>query len=801
MRRAPLPHRHPKEVEPKECDSFIIPAIEDEPSDLKLICKTQMEDRAKQIRLSRVPILATERGRVRVARNMNSKDRPEFNGTVEQSPHSNKDHSRQMPVYSSPKRVTSSPELSTQSQILHKQPADSLPKSFNYFAQSKRPGNIDVQYDYKPPAAAKYFLWDSTRTGLTHILKTKDLVYKNVKTTAIALKNMRMELLKRHIIHSQSNQPLAKEAGFLLGKTVNDHELQLYVDRFDCGLGTPMNPDDSRPSCKMDSDVLIRVLNQEDMDGKSYEFLLEDTIRNIDDPPISNVYTPFPIYANVLFTPNEMDYYPKYFVAVPSFTLEIYPIHPIRIVNTDLSFKLVAGVKQTTFGYISIDQARQLFLLDCSDPLALKIPLVGIWCTNLPSITDQLLHSLLVKYIISAGIQKLDTGKNTMLICRFPDTSPSRPECYEVTYKPNDIPYEMYGTDYTSDSVEFKLLDEPGVKVALNKIFSLSLEVEQSEHYECDIEHYSHAIETDIESVATVNEDVGQFDNEQDNKLGISQETDIQAQPALVTRDTNQEQALQNVAEHHSRINPAEQTQQMYINLLQNQIASLQNQLISMGQATHSQAFQPQSAPPNKIVVDRNAQTELVESKDQSCLALPDTRSIGVNTDVTFNHRDFGVSSPTKEDLTASNGVGKSTVPSVLESELKQMNFPSIALPSDNGQNFVPLYQNENTQPCAVDNNQTSQDVEEDGKEIINNLVTNPEQSFIYTDADTETGSDNSVINLPKKSRNQRFYLPRNEAATHVEGYSLPVEISEADEKSFSFATLNYLSKYGLNNL
>lgn len=148
--------------------------------------------------------------------------------------------------------------------------------------------------------------------------------------------------------------------------------------------------------------------------------------------------------------------------------------------------------------------------------------------------------------------------------------------------------------------------------------------------------------------------------------------------------------------------------------------------------------------------------------------------------------------------MLGSNGIEKLTVPSVLESDLKQMNFPSVTLPSDNGQNFVVAYPNESLDTPKQELSTTKNSPLE-GKDIITNLVNNPEESFIYTDADTETGSDNSVINLPKKSRNQRFYLPRNEAAS--EGFSFPMEVSEAEEKSYSFATLNYLSKYGLNNL
>ncbi|KAJ3323604.1 hypothetical protein HDV06_001628 [Boothiomyces sp. JEL0866] len=724
MRRAPQPHRHPKELDKgKEDDSFTGFNIKDEPSDLKIVHRTELEDRAKQIRLSRVPIVAAEKGRVRVARNnQKSLDQPLSDTVTNKSRSTNSptrttDHSglgNRFPKYSPPK-VLCAEDVNAENTQSWNQPifADSKsPSRYNYFAQPKTAGKTYDQYDYKPPAAAKYFLWDPARTGLTHILKTENVVFQNVRTTTIALKNMRMELLKRHLISSQTNHQFSQEAGFLLGKSEMNNILSLVIDRFDCGIGTPMNPDDSRPSCKVEGDVVIRVLNQENIKDVSFHNIIQDVLKGTEQPPLFDVHTPFPIYAYVVFTPNEMDYFPKFYSIIPFFTLEIYPVHPIRIVNTELSFKLVAGLKETEFGYISIDQARQLFLLENNDPLSFKIPLVGM---------------------------SLDIGRDSLL---------------------NE-------TDNDIESVETEAVTQEAVT---------------QEAVQIDLEAvHEPTIEPETADVILPSEPKG-FE-----ELLVTQQkkTDLEEIPHV----------------NQQVISPVEHAQQMYISLLEQQVINLQNQLITMGQSLHSQKCQikenQEKCQAKKQ--DLTVQTEPLQTKVQAISAVPDTRTIGVNTDITFNPIDSGTLILTKENLGSSNGGEKLTVPSELESDLKNLNFPSITLPSDNGNNFVPVYQNAITdsakEKMLLENNPQQQE----GKDIITNLVNNPEQSFIYTDLDTEAGSDNSVINLPKKSRNQRFYLPRNEMVS--EGISFPMDLSETDEKSYSFATMNYLSKYGLNNL
>jgi hypothetical protein len=69
------------------------------------------------------------------------------------------------------------------------------------------------------------------------------------------------------------------------------------------------------------------------------------------------------------------------------------------------------------------------------DALSASIPLIGVWCKSLESMKDSGLIAFLISFISNKKYCKLETGKSQLLICHFPENSPSRPECFEVDYE------------------------------------------------------------------------------------------------------------------------------------------------------------------------------------------------------------------------------------------------------------------------------------------------------------------------------------------------------------------------------
>ena len=138
-------------------------------------------------------------------------------------------------------------------------------------------------------------------------------------------------------------------------------------------------------------------------------------------------------------------------MVIPNYSLEIYPIHEIRLVNTTLSHKLLTEMSgnHTEYGYdslklpfnshltslMSIDQARQLYLLPWSSPSIDSIPLIGVWIkSDYATFKEELLRKCCIRYIDNQKISKLDTGKSHLLVYYFNTETPSRPECFECTF-------------------------------------------------------------------------------------------------------------------------------------------------------------------------------------------------------------------------------------------------------------------------------------------------------------------------------------------------------------------------------
>jgi SCL-interrupting locus protein N-terminus len=159
---------------------------------------------------------------------------------------------------------------------------------------------------------------------------------------------------------------------------------------------------------------------------------------------------------------------------LPNYNLEMYPIHPLRVVNASFSHKLLNNSEDIpSFGFISIDQARQLYPLAKDDPLAKSIPLIGIWIKGISSISDKLVQNACFQYISNQKLIKLDTGKTEMLIYHFPSEQNGKVQCYECIYtcQSSDSPWELYGTE--NNCLFKRIKNEIGFWNELEQIFEM----------------------------------------------------------------------------------------------------------------------------------------------------------------------------------------------------------------------------------------------------------------------------------------------------------------------------------------
>lgn len=335
-----------------------------------------------------------------------------------------------------------------------------------------------------------------------------------------------------------------------------------------------------------------------------------------------------------------------------------------------------------------------------------------------------------------------------------------------------------------------------------------------------------------------------------------------------------------------------ESSQQQMIYLLQQQVAALQSHLMSLsttmphiGYHQSYQNQQPQSynmysqpvfhngyAPHRPSVseppkpsegFEENVKNvkEVPKMKDEcqqsqelmhdegvqvTFIAPPQFNTIGTNTSFIVGPPPSSVVNrqiDCKRDMELSEYAKTSEI----GSQLEQLNELSVAHPpTDNGQNYRPLFENdnilpkkeelkgfnnsiqkkeslafENILPAKADTNFHGHDLPKEelhlkqAKDIISGLVGNAEESFYHTDTEVETtmtSQDSKSMLPPLKPK------PRVGGAAAMKRPVFPAAIQRlskldhgtssrdssfrldqpTDDLSLSFATMNYLEKYGL---
>lgn len=339
MESAPKPQQHPRE--------------------------RNLANRATSILQSRVPLTQEIRGKVRVARNqLNLKP-------------------------------TSNPVPITHSRL----PMAVKQGGLENVAIKLVPKRSDLvePYIYIPPAATRYFLWNSDRTGQPLMIIPSFVILCNkIILTEESVKALKISFLKRRLLIKASTILDLKD----LVVTGSWSFEELLLD----GVG-------------LDQSVTVSDLF-------SYKALLKYFKSSIESESIG---AKLPMIA--LFDTDGVER-TQYWTVIPNFTFQIHPIHSLRLVKTTLSLQVMTGSSSIACGFMSIDQKRQLYLRDDKND---GYPMIGMWF-QLDDVMDPIIVIASLRYILNDSIIKLDTGKKQWLVCLFTKEDPSRPQCYECSY-------------------------------------------------------------------------------------------------------------------------------------------------------------------------------------------------------------------------------------------------------------------------------------------------------------------------------------------------------------------------------
>lgn len=98
-------------------------------------------------------------------------------------------------------------------------------------------------------------------------------------------------------------------------------------------------------------------------------------------------------------------------VVLPSTTLRLTPLHPLRLCDTALSRSLKAGQKAATCGavssgFLTLDQARKLLPLMHSEPRTFDLPLVGVWVAGVSHPRHPAVWAAIQRYLFNANLQE-----------------------------------------------------------------------------------------------------------------------------------------------------------------------------------------------------------------------------------------------------------------------------------------------------------------------------------------------------------------------------------------------------------
>ena len=261
------------------------------------------------------------------------------------------------------------------------------------------------EYAYVPPAARRFYLWDSTPNGASWIFSLlKDPENLKIQLNFTAMTNV-LAVIERHAF---------KEPGFLIGNLRNS---KVEIDRFDMGRN-------NTPTMVIKDDEILKIFYSLPNLNQVYHHLILDLEKFVSQTE-SRTY--FPWICNILLKEEGLEISSARII--PKLYLKYVGIPSIRIVPNALISDLKLENQELRFGYMAIDQARHVVFLN-NQVLDFNWCLVGIWVSGIQEIQDEFIQKLSIFYMMNQGLPKLESS-NSFLVCLY-----SKDErFYQVNYE------------------------------------------------------------------------------------------------------------------------------------------------------------------------------------------------------------------------------------------------------------------------------------------------------------------------------------------------------------------------------
>ena len=231
--------------------------------------------------------------------------------------------------------------------------------SDDYFEEFKRIQS-KMDYVYKPPQAPKYYLWDDTG-----ICNPKNVEYKldldQIELTDLARKGIESSKIRMKVLRDAGSN--VEHNPVLIGEKTDQNSLvfdqveENSSGKFSYSAFIVYESNDNKyfRQNRMDKDLL-----------KLKEWLEDST---------SVLKLHFPLFLHIDDTDSEV-----WQTIVAEYLLSMKQIRTISFVANDVYLNLSQGISQSeNVGYLSIDQARKLYLISCRDSAAFDIPLIGMY--------------------------------------------------------------------------------------------------------------------------------------------------------------------------------------------------------------------------------------------------------------------------------------------------------------------------------------------------------------------------------------------------------------------------------------
>ncbi|CAG9325204.1 unnamed protein product [Blepharisma stoltei] len=276
-------------------------------------------------------------------------------------------------------------------------------------------------------SASKCSLWPRTPTG-KKILLTIPSMLPVIKFSPEVLESL-------YTAGHRENSQIAF-GGFLAGsKYSSTHYLSVKITECQWHTRTP------RSTGEYTIRLFLRDMWRLEADKREFEFMLQSLMFKLDSYAELEYLEPLDLCkATLSFSVHDGRLLANCQLLFPSINLQFVPIPILKIVSTPLSIQLTQkSNKKAKFqtGYLTLDQKKRVLPLLCSDPLAFRYPLVGVWAVGVPGnqpypLTHPLVWASCVRFIESKLIQDRispSPDQNTFLFVYFS----SKPTFYEVS--------------------------------------------------------------------------------------------------------------------------------------------------------------------------------------------------------------------------------------------------------------------------------------------------------------------------------------------------------------------------------